>query len=93
MTYYGRRPAIINKYFYGRAQPYGCFRPWTGPAAAPGAGGGGELHSLNKPMHDTRHILGILSGLWTTTRLQWQLRRSGDMVFWFGGWFRSSFFL
>ena len=30
-------------------------------------------HSLNKPMHDTRHILGILSGLWTTTRLQWQV--------------------
>ena len=27
MTYYGRRPQIINKYFYGRAQPYGCFCP------------------------------------------------------------------
>ena len=27
MTYYGRRPAIINKYFYGRGQPYGCFWP------------------------------------------------------------------
>ena len=28
MTYYGRRPQIINKYFYGGSQPYGCFRPW-----------------------------------------------------------------
>ena len=31
MTHYGRRPEIINKYFYGRAsaraQPYGCFCP------------------------------------------------------------------
>ena len=27
MTYDGRWPEIINKYFYGRAQPYGCFWP------------------------------------------------------------------
>ena len=24
-------------------------------------------------MHDTGHILGTLSGLWTTSRLQWQV--------------------
>ena len=44
-----------------------------------------------KPMHDTRHILGTLSGMWTTTRLQWQLRCSGDIVSWFGGWFVVGF--
>ena len=45
-------------------------------------------------MPDSRHILGILSGLcglWTTTRLQWQLRCSSDIVFWFGGWFVVGF--
>ena len=38
-------------------------------------------HSLNKPMHDATHILGILAGLRTAKRLQYDVRTISDSEF------------
>ena len=69
MTYYGRRPAIINKYFYGRGQPYGCFWPCPSIRSAGGKPppAGGRVRCCRR--------LGVQSSLTSGAHISLRARR------------------